>query len=119
MAKFIVDECTGMAVVHFLRDQGHDAIGVSEVLPQAVDHEILQWALSEGRIVVTNDKDFGDMVFRDSYAHAGLLLLRLSDDKIATKLRIVAAVVEQYADKLANRFVVATERDIRIRPPLA
>lgn len=118
MPKFIVDECTGFAVVEFLRRQGFDVIGVGETMPQASDQAILQRAMAEQRIVVTNDKDFGDMVFRDQRQHCGVLLLRLADDQIATKIRVVAAVLAQYADRLDHRFVVATEKSIRIRPPL-
>jgi len=118
MPKFIVDECTGIAVVHFLRSQGLDVVGVVEEMPQAADSDILLRAIAEQLVVVTNDKDFGDMVFRDQRSHAGILLLRLADDRVETKIRIVAAVLAQYADKLERRFVVATEQNIRIRPPL-
>lgn len=116
MPTFIVDECTGMAVVHFLRAQGFDVIGVSEQMPQAIDSDILALALAEQRVVVTNDKDFGDMVFRDARRHAGILLLRLADDRAETKIRVVAAVLAQHGDKLVNHFVVATEQNIRLRP---
>jgi predicted nuclease of predicted toxin-antitoxin system len=61
MPKFIVDECTGLSVVHFLRKLGYDTMSVSESMPQAIDADILQRAIIEERIVVTNDKDFGDM----------------------------------------------------------
>jgi predicted nuclease of predicted toxin-antitoxin system len=60
MPKFIVDECTGMSVVYFLRKLGYDTMSVSESMPQAIDADILQRAIVEERIVVTNDKDFGD-----------------------------------------------------------
>ncbi len=118
MPKFIVDECTGISVVHFLRQQGYDAIGVSEAMPQAIDADILQRAVIEERIVVTNDKDFGDMIFRDRRSHRGVVLLRLSDDLVATKLRVLTAVLAEHVDKLADRFVVATEENIRIRSTL-
>lgn len=115
MPKFIVDECTGIAVAQFLREQGFDTVSVSEESPQISDLEILQRAIAEQRIVVTNDKDFGDMVFRDNHHHPGILLLRLADDRVATKIRVVAAVLKQYVDKLEDGFVVATEQNIRIR----
>lgn len=118
MPKFIVDECTGIAIVHFLRAQGYDVVGVSEAMPQASDFDILQRAIAEQRIVVTNDKDFGDMVYRDQRRHLGILLLRLADDRTETKIRVIAAVLAHYAQHLANRFVVATEQNIRLRPPL-
>ena len=81
MPKFIVDEWSGISVVKFLRQQGYDTIGVSEAMPQAIDADILQRAVTEERIVITNDKDFGDMVFRDRRMHKGIVLLRLSDDR--------------------------------------
>ena len=116
MPKFIVDECTGMAVVYFLRQQGYDTIAVSEIMPQAIDVDILRRAVAEERIVVTNDKDFGDMVYRDKRVHAGVLLLRLGDDRAEVKVRMVAAVLADHIDELANSFVVVTEQNIRIRP---
>ncbi len=67
--KFLVDECTGTSVVACLRGEGHDAVAVVEVMPEADDEEILDRAVAEGRIVVTNDKDFGEMVFRSGLAH--------------------------------------------------
>jgi predicted nuclease of predicted toxin-antitoxin system len=118
MPKFIVDECTGIAVVYFLRDQGYDAVGVGEQMPQAKDSDILTRALAEQRVVVTNDKDFGDMVFRDGRSHPGVVLLRLADDRIETKVRVIASILANYLDHLEKRFVVATEENIRIRPPL-
>ena len=117
MPKFIVDECTSIAVAEFLREQGFDTVSVSEESPQTSDRAILHRAVAEQRIVVTNDKDFGDMVFRDNHPHCGVLLLRLADDRVATKIQVVAAVLKQYVDRLQNRFVVATERNIRIRSP--
>ena len=54
--KFLVDECTGTSVVACLRDEGHDAVAVVEVMPEADDEEILAHAVAEGRIVVTADK---------------------------------------------------------------
>jgi len=116
MPKFIVDECTGIAVVHFLRAQGYDVASVNEEMARADDVDILQRAVAEQRILVTNDKDFGDMVYRDRLEHAGILLLRLADERTETKVRVVAAVLDQYADRLENHFVVATEQNIRIRP---
>jgi len=55
MMQFIVDESTGAAVVEYLRQIGHDVLAVAEILPQAGDSDILTRALSEGRILVTND----------------------------------------------------------------
>lgn len=61
---FLVDESTGQAVTAYLRRAGHDVMAVAESLPQADDITVLQLAARESRILITNDKDFGDLVHR-------------------------------------------------------
>jgi predicted nuclease of predicted toxin-antitoxin system len=70
--RFIVDESAGMAVVDYLRAADHDVLAVAEVMPRADDSRILSRALSEGRILITNDKDFGELVFRGARRITGL-----------------------------------------------
>jgi len=113
---FIVDESTGAAVVNYLRSIGHDVLAVAEAMPQANDQDILARAAIEKRILITNDKDFGELVFRSDQAHHGVLLLRLRDESPANRVRVVKAVLEQYADRLVGHFIVATETGVRIRP---
>lgn len=117
--QFIVDESTGTAVVEYLRSVGHTVLAVAETMPQADDSNILAHAVSEGRVLVTNDKDFGELVFRNGQAHHGVLLLRLHDESPTNRVRVVKAVVEQYADQLVGHFAVATEGGVRIRPASA
>jgi len=62
--KFIVDESSGAAVAEYLRSMGHNVLAVAEVLSQANDQDILARVVHEGRIVVTNYKDFGELIFR-------------------------------------------------------
>jgi len=113
--KFLVDECTGTSVVAYLRDEGYDAVAVAEVMHKADDEEILGRAVSEGRIVVTNDKDFGEMVFRSGQAHRGVILLRLRDERAENKVRTMKVVLAQVGERLQNHYVVATETGIRVR----
>ena len=114
--RFLVDESTGAAVVEYLRGLGHDVFAVAEVLPQADDVDVLAQAASEERVLITNDKDFGELVFRSGQAHHGVVLFRLRDESPANRVRMLRTVLEQHADRLANRFIVATERGVRIRP---
>lgn len=118
MLKFMVDASTGIASARYLQAQGYDVIFVGEWNPKAADIDIVRFALTEQRIIITNDKDFGEQVFRDQQQHGGVLLLRLADDRTITKLRVIQAVLAQYEGQLANTFVVATERHIRIRKPI-
>ena len=114
--RFLVDESTGVAVVGYLRSAGHDVLAVAETMPQADDPDILARAAGEGRILITNDKDFGEVVFRNGQAHSGVVLLRLQDESSANRVRVVKALLEQYADRIAGHFAVATERGVRILP---
>lgn len=90
-------------------------MAVAEIMPEADDEQILQCAVSEGRIVVTNDKDFGEMVFRSGQAHRGVVLLRLRDERAENKVKVVKAVLAQIGERLQDRYVVATESGIRVR----
>ncbi len=113
--RFLVDECTGMSVVAYLRRAGHDAVAVADVMPEADDEDILDYAVTEERIVVTNDKDFGEMIFRGGRSHRGVVLLRLRDERAENRVRVMKAVLTQVGERLVNHFVAATETGIRIR----
>jgi predicted nuclease of predicted toxin-antitoxin system len=114
--KFTVDESTGKAVAEYLRAAGHDVLFVAEQMPEADDPPILTRTFSEGRILITNDKDFGELVHRLGQVHHGVLLLRLRNESPTNRVRVVKTVLEQHADRLADHFVVAAEGGVRIRP---
>jgi predicted nuclease of predicted toxin-antitoxin system len=117
--RFIVDECTGPEVARWLRQNLHDVSSIYEESRGLDDEGVLQKAFAEDRILITNDKDFGEMVFREGRAHKGIILLRLEDERVANKIKVLKHLLEQYADQLANNFVVATETTVRIVHPKA
>jgi len=82
---------------------------------QADDEDILDRAVSEGRILVTNDKDFGEMIYRSGRAHRGVVLLRLRDERAENKVRIVKIVLARVGERLQSHYIVATEAGIRVR----
>ena len=113
--RFLVDESTGDAVANMLRQHGFDVLSVSKVLPQADDTVILQFAVIDERIVITNDKDFGEMVYRDHLSQRGIVLLRLLDTSAANKQRVALTVIHRYGEQLIDAFCVATEQRSRLR----
>lgn len=113
--RFLIDESTGQAVAVHLRQHGYDALAVSEVMPQADDALILRFAVTERRIVITNDKDFGEMVYRERQQHCGIILLRLADVSAAAKKRIALSIVEHFGEQLVDAFCVSTEKKSRLR----
>ena len=112
--RFLVDECTGADIAVFLRDAGHDVEFVGHIQPGMTDVEILRHASRTARIVVTLDKDFGDLIFRDGLEHRGLVLLRLGNPTMAEAIDAVRRVL-QAIDELSDRVVVATPTSVRIR----
>jgi len=113
--RFIVDESTGKAVAQFLVDLGHDVLYVGDVMPQATDGEILKHSLGEKRILFTNDKDFGELIYRGGFEYYGVVLLRLQDDQPSHRAQIVSFVLENHADRLVGNFSVASEKSFRVR----
>src|SRR4051794_29291914 len=111
--RFLVDECAGPSVARWLASQGHDVFSVFDSARGISDVEILERALADERIVVTNDKDFGEHVFRLRRHHAGIILLRLADNKSAKMIEVLEKLLANHAGWLPNHFVVVTETQVR------
>lgn len=111
--RFLIDECTGPAVAQWLTAQGHDVASVYDDDPGIDDAAVVVWAADEQRILVTNDKDFGDRVFRDNEPHAGVILLRLDDERSSNKIAVLRDLLRDYEQELKDAFVVATEDRVR------
>jgi len=111
--RFLVDECTGPAIARWLRAQQHDVFSVYEEARGMDDDEVIQRAFVENRILITNDKDFGEKVYRERLPHKGVILLRLADERSAIKIDVLERLLSVYADRIAGQFVVVTETKIR------
>jgi predicted nuclease of predicted toxin-antitoxin system len=115
--RFLVDECTGPAVARWLVSQGHDVLSIYDDARGISDDEVLSLAHGEGRILITNDKDFGEKVYRERREHRGVVLLRLADERSANKIDVLARLLGEYAERLADQYVVATETQVRFAQP--
>jgi predicted nuclease of predicted toxin-antitoxin system len=111
--RFLVDECTGPHVARWLREAGHEVLSVYEEARGASDDVILAQAFSENWILITNDKDFGEKVFKEQHPHCGVVFLRLISNRAADKIEVIQRLLESYADRLPNEFVVVTETQVR------
>ena len=111
--RFLVDECTGSKVAQWLRDENHEVFSVFDEARGMTDDEVLTKAFSENWILITNDKDFGEMVFREQRKHHGVVFLRLDDERAANKIEVLRRLLKSYAEKLSEAFVVATETKVR------
>ncbi len=111
--RFLVDESTGPAVAAWLKAQGHEVLSVYESARGMEDKKIIQKAFEENWIVITNDKDFGEQIFREHKAHRGVVLLRLDDERAKVKINVLKQLLNSYADRLPDQFVVVTEEKVR------
>lgn len=75
--------------------------------------DIIQQAFAADWILITNDKDFGEQVYRARRPHRGVIFMRLEDERAANKIEVLRRLLESYADRLADRFVVVTETGVR------
>ena len=111
--RFLVDECTGSKVAQWLRGNHHEVFSVFDEARGMTDDEVLTKAFDENRILITNDKDFGEMIFRTRRNHRGVIFLRLDDERAANKIEVLSKLLENYAGKLPEEFVVVTETRVR------
>jgi predicted nuclease of predicted toxin-antitoxin system len=111
--KFLVDECTGISVSNILKQLGHDSISVIEDMKGASDEEIMERAVKEKRVIVTNDKFFGRLA--GFYKLPGMILLRLKDESVENKVKVVSSIVNSYGKMIPGNIVVVTEKKIRVQ----
>ena len=105
MVSFLVDENVEFSVVRHLREKGYDAISIAEIYPSLDDLPILMMAAKEKRIIITSDKDFGNLIFREKLPSSGIVLFRMSDQSSRRKVEIVNLLLENYLNKLAGNFI--------------
>ncbi len=115
--RFMVDVGVGKKVEQWLRDAGHSIIAVRDINSRASDSEILKRAVEDYRIVLTMDKDFGELVYRLGKAHAGVLVLRMEDAGGEEKMNAVKNILLQHSDKLASNFCVYQDGTLRVSHP--
>lgn len=114
--KFVADECCDVPFVSGLRADGHDVVFIREVAPGADDRTVLQLAVNEERILVTEDKDFGELVVRFDLPAYGIVLVRMNPADSDGKLQRVRSAIESHGERFAGSFVVIDEFKIRFRP---
>lgn len=115
--RFLVDECTGPKVAAWLRGEGYEVFSVFDEAPGIEDDHLMQKAYDENWILVTNDKDFGEKVYRERRPHRGVIFMRLDDERAINKIQILGRLLELYADRLKDQFVVVTEAQVRFAKP--
>ena len=112
--RFLADESCDFGVVRALRAAGHEVTAIVELSPRADDDLVLDRALHDERVLITEDKDFGQLVYADKQASNGVIFIRYP-----TKLRrrlpqTVVQLVKSRGETLLGCFVVVQPGRIRI-----
>ena len=114
--RWLIDECVDAALAAQLRDAGHDVLCMSDIAPRATDVEVMNRADSEGRLLLTEDKDFGDLVFRQARPVPGIVLLRIDAAQRSRKGQRLLAAIDWFGDTLIGRYTVIEDARLRSRP---
>ena len=116
--NFLADECCDAGLVELLRADGHDVLYALEEQPGDSDDEVLRRAFKERRILLTEDKDFGELVYRLQKPASGIVLIRISVEDRHLKWPQLKKLLEMHGDCLFGAFVIVEVRKFRFRPLL-
>ena len=116
--NFFADESVDHPIVERLRDDGHDVLAVPEMAPSITDETVLVQANQRGDLLLTADKDFGELVFRQHRVTAGVVLIRLAGLLAGVKAGIVSTAIRDHGAELLRAFTVISPGMVRIRPRL-
>ena len=115
--NLVADEGIDRQIVERLRQDGHRVLYVAELDPGIADDAVLERATSASALLVTSDKDFGELIHRQKRLSSGVLLLRLAGLSPDLKAVMVSAAIERHAAELLGAFTVVSSAAIRIRRP--
>ncbi|MDZ7261597.1 MAG: DUF5615 family PIN-like protein [candidate division KSB1 bacterium] len=113
--NLLADESVDKPIVEQLRQEGHDVLYVAEMEPSIPDDVVLQRANEHQALLVTEDKDFGELVYRQGLIHFGVILVRLAGLSSPNKARIVSKVLAERAAEMPDAFSGISPGMVRIR----
>ena len=101
------------SVARWLGNQGHEVFSVYDQARGIQDDDILQKAIDEKWILITNDKDFGKKVFRERRLHHGIIFMRLADERASNKIEVLRRLLDSHASRILDQYIVVTEKRVR------
>jgi predicted nuclease of predicted toxin-antitoxin system len=113
--NFLADENIDRQIVDHLRQDGHHVWYVAEMEPGISDEAVLDLANREKALLLTADKDFGELIFRLHRLAPGVVLIRLAGLSPTSKAEIVASTINKHTTEIPRAFAVITPGGIRIR----
>ena len=114
--KFLADVNIEKPVVEELRRLGYDVTWIADINRYLDDMAVFRIAQREARILLTNDKDFGEIVFRQKLVPNGIVLLRIKGQDAREKVKLLKKLLSVHRDKITRHFVVLAKDKIRFIP---
>jgi len=112
---FFADEGVDYPFVALLRKH-YKVVYAAEIMAGASDEAILQKSLEENCVLITKDKDFGEMIIRNRRPCAGIILIRIEKLNLPENCSLIVELILKYTAEVVNSFTVIQEDKIRIRP---
>lgn len=112
--NFLADESCAGPVIRALREAGHNVVAIAETEKGATDEQVLQHALDQNRVLITEDRDFGELVFARRRSSAGVILIRFHSRASSAKPATVVEAVTKLGSRLHNTFTVVEAGRVRI-----
>lgn len=113
--RLFADECVARTIVERLRTEGFDVVEAATVCPSAEDEVVLAQAHCDGRVLITVDKDLGELVVRLRHPTHGVVNLALADLAVATRASIAAARLGELGDRIRGCLVTIEPGRVRVR----
>jgi predicted nuclease of predicted toxin-antitoxin system len=107
--RFVADESCDFAVVRALRAEGYDVLAVAEVAARSDDRQVIERASDDNRILLTEDKDFGWLVFASQAESAGVILIRFPGKARQVLVHTITELIRAQGQELIGAFVVCSQ----------
>jgi predicted nuclease of predicted toxin-antitoxin system len=112
----VLDECLSDVAADLLGELSDiEVMRIADYVPRAPDATVLALSARSGALLITNDKDFGELVFRAGLHTSGVLLCRTAQLEVDDEAVLIRDAVDSYRTSLVGAFSVLTARNLRIR----
>jgi len=108
--KFLLDENIGKIVARFLKKLEHSASRIKLIAPGIEDYGVLNLSVSKDSVLITSDKDFGELIFKEGQSSTGVIFLRLQDESSDNKIKAIKLILSKHR-YIKNKFITVKEKD--------
>ena len=113
--KFIADEGFSFPIASILRENGYDVQWIGDIASGVDDEKIFELSRKEGRVILTEDKDFGELAIRFNCKTSGIILLRIEPDEKELRKRKMLELFNNFSNKLKGYLIVIDKQKFRFR----